>query len=97
MAQAQTTQKPKTDEKTAAKPRVPKTDAELRQSFGKTSNRILKALARQANAAERIMRKNKASEAQLEAFRKAAEMHTSRIQRAVRGELSTAADVVPLE
>lgn len=95
MAQTQTQMK-KTADKAKA-PKAPKSDAELRAAFGSQTTRILSTLERLARKSERIMKKNKASEGQLEAFKKGAATLTERINRAARGETAAGSFTVPTE
>ena len=96
-APQQTIKKPAEKTQTAKAPAAPKSEKELRAAFGTASNKILKSLSRAASRAERIMRKNAASDAQLEAFHKGTETLTGRIVRAARGENAPQGDLVPLE
>ena len=96
-APPKTIQKPATTPTTPKTAPAPKSEKELRAAFGTSTTKVLKALARAANRAERIMRKNVASEAQLDVFRKGVETYTGRIIRAARGETNAEGITVPQE
>lgn len=98
MAQSAAQMKRNTETPKAPKvPKTPPTEAEARAAFGKNATTILSSLERSAKKAERIMRKNRASEAQLESFRKGIATLTDRITRAAKGESVPGGFTVPTE
>ena len=85
--------------KTDKTPRTPPTEKEMRETFSKRANRIVKNLGRESQRIEKLLRAKaaKPSDAQRAAFNKHVSAAIERLEAALRNEATGGADLIPTE